>query len=199
MSGLEKIIGQITGESTEKAASILKEAGEKAEFIKEETIRKAAAEIDLIEKKADAEVKAIGERADASASLRRKQILLAGKQEIINAAIQLAKDRLEALSGREYEEFIRSVFEKHVPESDAVLILSEKAKGLLSEQAVNGLVELAKEKGSRLTVSEETADAANGFILDFGGVEENCSFEALISQNMEEIEDSVIKKIFTEE
>lgn len=91
MSGLEKIIGHISEEASEKAAILIADAEKKAEAVKNETVRKAAAEIDRIEKKADAEVSGIEERANASAELRRKQILLAGKQEIMDDVVKEAK------------------------------------------------------------------------------------------------------------
>ena len=196
MSGLEKIIGHITEESSEKAAFLLQAAEKKAAAVKNETIRKAAEEVDRIEKKADAETASIRERAEASAALRRKQILLSGKQEIVEKTVELAKEKLESMTGSEYEEFILRIFTGHAPKEDAVLKLSEKAKSLLSASAVEKLVKIAAENGSKLSVSEKCADIANGFILDFGGVEENCSFTALIEQNIEEIQDRISRELF---
>ena len=196
MSGLEKIIGHISEEASEKAAILIADAEKKAEAVKNETVRKAAAEIDHIEKKADAEVSGIEERANASAELRRKQILLAGKQEIMDDVVKEAKKRLEALTGKEYEDFIVSVFRKHAPKEDAVLRLSAKAKELLSAEALKELSAIASENGASLRVSEHESPEKNGFVLDFGGIEENCSFEALFEQNREEIQDLISKKLF---
>ena len=196
MSGLEKIIGHISEEASEKAAILTRDAEKKAEAVRNETIKKAAAEIDRIEKKADAEVKGIEERAEASAELRKKQILLAGKQEVIDGVIAEAKKRLEALSGKDYEDFIVSVFTKQAPKEDAVLRLSKKAKDTLSAETIAKLSAIAGENGAALRVSEHEAPVKDGFVLDFGGVEENCSFEALLDQNMEEIQDLISRKLF---
>ena len=54
----------------------------------------------------------------------------------------------------------------------------------------------AKEAGADLKISEEAAEIKNGFVLDFGGIEENCTFDALIDQNIEELQDKVKSLLF---
>jgi len=196
MSGLEKIIGHITKESEAVTGELLKEASKKAEAIVSESEKKTLDECDRIKKKAEAEALNIGERAEASAALKTKRILLSAKQELIEDTIAMIMKELNSLSDAEYVGYFTKLFEKHIPSQDAVMRLSKNDLSRLGDK-LDGFVKMAAEKGSKLTVAKEAADIANGFVLDFGGVEENCSFAALIEQNSEEIKDIISKKLFS--
>ena len=54
-----------------------------------------------------------------------------------------------------------------------------------------------KEKGAVLTVSEDTRDIDGGFVLTYGGIEENCSFEALFDSAHEVLQDKVQEILFS--
>ena len=49
----------------------------------------------------------------------------------------------------------------------------------------------AENKGGSLTVSGETRRMEGGFVLVYGGVEENCSFRALFDSRKDELQDKV--------
>ena len=53
---------------------------------------------------------------------------------------------------------------------------------------VNGI---ASEKGGSLRVSEEAAPIENGFLLKYGGIEENCSLKALFTSMRDRLQDKV--------
>ena len=197
MSGLEKIIGSITGEASEKAEKILKDAQEEAARITGESEKRTALEVDRITKKAQSEAASIKERSKASAELKSKQILLSGKQELISETIDKAKAYVGNLKDETYVKLIRAIFNRHVPKEDAVLMFNAKDQQRIPANVIAGFVQQAAENGARLTVSVKAADIKDGFILDFGGIEENCSIEALIDQNIEEIQDSVNRKLFS--
>ena len=196
MSGLEKIIGTISEEAHEKAASMIGKAKEEAGKIVTESEKRTLADAGRITAKAQSEVKNIRERSKASAELKKKQILLSGKQELISETVEKAKGYMDSLSDAEYIRAVQAVFAKHVPKEDAVLMLNARDQKRLPANMIAGFVQAAAENGAKLTVSVQNADIRDGFILDYGGIWENCSFEALIDQNIEEIEDSINKKLF---
>ena len=66
----------------------------------------------------------------------------------------------------------------------------------IPQDVIDGFVKSAEDKGAKLTVSSEAAEIKNGFVLDFGGIEENCTFDALIDQNIEELQDKVKSLLF---
>jgi len=196
MSGLEKIVGRISQESSGKADAILKEAKARAEAILADNRKKTMEECGRIEKKAEAQARGIAERSKASAELKSKQILLSGKQEAMNDTIRLAKEKLAGLSDQEYTDFFVKLFQKHVPAQDAVLKLSKKDLGRFSGETLDALTAAAKAAGSNLTISKDAADIRDGFVLDFGGVEENCTFDALFDQNIDDLLDKVKSILF---
>lgn len=196
MSGLEKIVGHITEASSQKAEAILSEARAKAEAIKAETKAKADAECDRIQKKAEAEVQNKLDRGEASAELRKKQILLTGKQELINQTIEKAADYLTGLSDADYFVFLGKLYEKHVPGRDAVLSMNETDLKRVPKTLLEQFAKAAEEKGAKLSLCDKPADIRGGFILSYGGIEENCSIDALIDDNMELLQDKVYKVLF---
>lgn len=196
MSGLEKIVDRISKESGDIAAGILAEAQAKAQAITADNEKKTREECERINKKAESQALNIAGRSKASAELKSKQILLTGKQEVMNETIAMAKEKLAGLSDQEYTDFFVKLFKKHAPSQDAVLKVNAIDQKRFNDAVYDELKAAAKAAGSELTVSEEAADIKNGFVLDFGGVEENCTFDALFDQNIEDLLDKVKSILF---
>ena len=196
MGGLDKIIGHIRHDAENEVKSVLDAAKAQAESIVNDAKEKTAEECDRINKKAATEVQSILDRGRSSAELKTKQILLTGRQELISETINMVRDRLNSLSDEEYAEFITGLFAKHVPNKDAVLKLNAADMKRIPKEVLDGFVKKAEEAGAKLTVSGEAAGIKNGFVLDFGEIEENCTFDALIDQNIEELQDKVKSLLF---
>ena len=196
MGGLDKIIGHISHDAENEVKSVLDAAKAQAESIVNDAKEKTAEECDRINKKAATEVQSILDRGRSSAELKTKQILLTGRQELISETINMVRDRLNSLSDEEYTEFITGLFAKHVPNKDAVLKLNAADMKRIPKEVLDGFVKKAEEAGAKLTVSGEAAGIKNGFVLDFGEIEENCTFDALIDQNIEELQDKVKSLLF---
>ena len=73
---------------------------------------------------------------------------------------------------------------------------SEKDLGRMPEGFRAEIARAAKEKGGSLTVSGETRRMEGGFVLVYGGVEENCSFRALFDSRKDELQDKVNRLLF---
>ena len=54
----------------------------------------------------------------------------------------------------------------------------------------------AESKNGRLTVSEEVSNIENGFILAYGGIEENCTLQAMFDAKRDELSDKVHHLLF---
>ena len=59
------------------------------------------------------------------------------------------------------------------------------------------LSEIGAAKGGTLVLSEESREIKGGFILAYGGIEENCSFEALFEAEKERLQDIVRAQLFS--
>lgn len=54
-------------------------------------------------------------------------------------------------------------------------------------------------KGAKLVLSDQTAAIDGGFLLVYGGIEENCSFEALFESDKERLQDAAQELLFANE
>ena len=196
MSGLDNIIARIADESAAKAKGILDEAQKKADEIILDSAKKTAEECERINKKTDTLVAGTKEQGETSAELRMKQIMLRGKQDMMTEVIETAKDRLANLSDAEYADFIIKLFEKHKPSRNAVLMLSDRDLKRLGNDTFDKLKKIAEQNGAKLMISDKPADIKDGFILNYGGAEDNCTIEALMEQNMDDLLDKVKDILF---
>lgn len=196
MSGLDKITARILEESAAKAKEITDEARQKAEAITADGQRRTAEECERINKKAEAVVLNTQDKGKTSAQLRHKQVLLAGRQELIHEVIDTARQELSSLNDAEYKEFIIGLFNRHLPDQAAELKLNAKDKTRLGADTLEALKAAAGANGAKLTVSDEPADIKNGFVLSYGGVEENCTIDALFDQSMDDMQDKVKDILF---
>lgn len=196
MSGLDKITARILEESAAKAKEITDEARQKAEAITADGQRRTAEECERINKKAEAAVLNTQDKGKTSAQLRHKQILLAGRQELIHEAIDTARKELSSLNDAEYKEFIVGLFNRHLPGQAAELKLNVLDKTRLGSDTLEALKAAAQANGAKLTISDEPADIKNGFVLSYGGVEENCTIDALFDQSMDDMQDKVKDILF---
>lgn len=196
MSGLDKITARILEESAAKAKEITDEARQKAEAITADGQRRTAEECERINKKAEAVVLNTQDKGRTSAQLRHKQILLAGRQELIHEVIDTARKELSSLNDAEYKEFIVGLFNRHLPGQAAELKLNALDKTRLGSDTLEALKAAADANGAKLTISDEPADIKNGFVLSYGGVEENCTIDALFDQSMDDMQDKVKDILF---
>ena len=196
MSGLDKITARILEESAAKAKEITDEARQKAEAITADGQRRTAEECERINKKAEAVVLNTQDKGKTSAQLRHKQVLLAGRQELIHEVIDTARQELSSLNDAEYKEFIIGLFNRHLPGQAAELKLNAIDKARLGTDTLEALKAAASANGAKLTVSDDPADIKNGFVLSYGGVEENCTIDALFDQSMDDMQDKVKDILF---
>lgn len=197
MAGLNNILERIKGESEQVVSSIVNEAKDYAKSVEDDYRRKLASEIEKINKKCDQEIKSISDRSISSSELKKKQIFLTTKQELIMDTIDKAKEKLINLPDNEYIEYLKKVFDKNLPTSDCVIVFNEKDHKRIPKDIIDGFIKKAKEKGINIKLSDKIANIRSGFILDFGGVEGNCSFESLIEQNIESLIDKVNNILFS--
>lgn len=196
MSGLDKIVGHITDTANAEVREILEAAKAKAEAIEKEAAQKTLLECDRIKEKSEREAANIIERGNASAELKRKQQLLIAKQSLIKEVISKAALSLQELSDKEYFDVLKKLFKKHLPTQDAVILFSENDLKRLPDGFVDELSAMLAENGHELKLGSKAPDIKFGFVLDFGGVEENLSFEALMDNSMELLMDKVNKELF---
>lgn len=192
MTGLDKIIKHIEDEAALNAGNEIEKANGRAEVILKEATLEAEKKCMEIYEETQNEIKLSLSRAESAANLSEKKLILNAKQEIISDVIKNAQAVLTSLPDKEYIEKILNMIKKYALDQKGSILFSSSDLARLPKDFENSLITvLADKKDARLTVSELTADIDGGFILDYGDIQVNCSFEALISAARETLQDKV--------
>ena len=107
----------------------------------------------------------------------------------LDAKFKLKNDELQKLQNLRIE-----AIDKFNTTSKS-LDMAKKKGNDLSKKAQE-LVDVAKEKGGSLEVDSDPADITDGFILKYGDIEENCTFDAIFDSKRDELRDLVNKNLF---
>ncbi len=197
MTGLEKMKSQILEEAHTCAEKILEDARKEADTILAEAKKRAEAECIRISQNTEDEVKSLGERAESSGALQRRKVLLEAKQEIISEVLEKAYETLVSADETTYFGMLRKMLYKYVlPEKGEICFSKDDLEKMTPgfEEEIKGI---AKEKGGELIISQETRNVKGGFVLVYGGVEENCTFKAMFHSQKDELSDKVHNLLFS--
>lgn len=193
MAGIESITSLIKQEATENAEKIISEANKTANEILAKA-KKAAdekAKTALATEKAEAD--AVINKAKSAAELQKRRDLLCAKQEIITEIIEKAKKTLSSLPDKEYFELLIKLVKKYETGQEGVLALgANDLKRVPSDFEES----LKKASENKLTLSKKPINIKNGFLLLYGGIDINLSFDSLFDENLEELTDKVSAIVF---
>lgn len=197
MTGLDKIVEQILNEADAESKKILEEANRNAEQIIADANRQAEKIKASSDEKISMEKTSGKNRAKSSADLKKRQTVLKAKQEIINDIISKAYDSLINMEDGKYFDMMEKIVDKSVLPKSGEIVFSEKDAKRLPKDFEKKVSDIAKKHGGSLVLSEKNADIDGGFILVYGGIEENCSISAMFNANKENMADKVNSLLFT--
>lgn len=143
-----------------------------------------------------AQVAAIGAHAQSGAKLKQRQTLLSAKQQLIREIIQSAKDSLLELDDGAYFRLIFQMAAKFALPQQGKLILNEKDLGRAPKDFNAQLEAAVKAIPAQSFVVRQHRPIDGGFVLDYDGIEENCSFDALFYSSQEDLQDKVQELLF---
>lgn len=200
MTGLEKILKAIEDEAASNAQVILKQADKEAEDILQAARLEAEKKCTEIAAKSEAEVKDILSRAESAAALLRKKSVLDSKQRMISDVIESAENTLVKLDDAGYTEFILRMVEKYAHNKPGKLLFAASDRNRFPADFEAVLNKALTEKpGATLQISDKATKIDGGFILEYGDIEENCSFEALFSAAKDDLQEKVNVFLFKQE
>lgn len=197
MSGLDKIKDRILSDAEKKASEKMEEAGKEAETIKSEAVREADKLSKDIKAKAEQDAESYGERVGSSIDLERRTKILAAKQEMIKGVIEEAGKKIMSLDDKEYFGLLLRLVEKNARAEKGELCLSREDLAKVPEGFDKAVQDAARAKGGDLVISKEARDTGRGFILNYGGIEENCTFDALFESRKDDFQDIVQTILFS--
>ena len=194
MTGLEKIVQQIRDEAQQAADAVIAQAKEEAGQLAAKAAEDARTQPGAILAKSKTDVQNHLAAARSAAELAQRRAVLAAKQEIIGEAIESARQSIYKLPDSDYFALILKMISKFSLPQEGELLFSPADLGRLPASFETSL---AKSANGKLTVSRETRDIDGGFVLSYGGIEENCSIEALFYAARERLQDRVQELLFS--
>ena len=196
MTGIEVIVNQILDEAKDKEKQILGEAEEEIVKISAD----AKAEVEKFEnqlyKKYELELKNYQSAAILMAEQKKKRAILNAKQEYIENIMDKTYERLMGAEEGEYFELVLKLVKKYALAQDGTIIFNSKDKERMPADLMDKIQKLAKENGGSLTLSNEERKIDGGFVLVYGGIEENCTFKSILEIEKEKLHDLVNEMVF---
>ena len=196
MTGLDKMKSQILDEAKAAADSKLSDAKSQAEEILDKAKAEAAKITSSISQKSEAEIANYKERIVSSIDLQRRTKILAAKQEIIAEALDKAYGTLKTMESGAYFDMLLKLLGKYALPQEGEIYFSSADLERLPDGYEAKIRGVAAEKGGSLTLSKTGRNIENGFILAYGGIEENCTIKAMFDAKKDELSDKVHKLLF---
>ena len=196
MTGLDKITSQIQ----EEAEASAKERIEAAQKEAEQILADAKAACEAMEKEASdkaAALKTVQDgRIHSAAEQKRKTALLKAKQEIIAEIIGSAYQTLKEEDTASYFLTMEKLVKTYALADKGEIYFSAADLGRMPADFEKKIEVAAQEIGGSRTLKKEPKEIPDGFILVYGGVEENCTLKALFDAKKDQLQDRVNEMLF---
>lgn len=191
MAGIDVITKEILQDASDRAAEIAAKAQEQAAAIEAEARETAAKNSEAAAAKAERDVAAYDRRVQSQIRMEKREAVLAAKQEVIDQVIEEAYHRLMELDDQKYFDMLEKLIAKNVQNAKGEILFSASDRERLPADFMKRVQSAAEKKGGSLTLSKETAGIDGGFVLRYGGIDENCSLKALFDEKREVLQDRV--------
>lgn len=198
MKGTEKIIARIRADGDAEAKRILDEAAAQAEKLRAESFNAALAEHKRLTNAGAADCENIISSGMRTADMEAKKSILALKQELVTETFDAAAAEIRSMPREDYVAFLARMAASASATGTEELVLSEQDRSEVGKDVCKAANELLRSAGRQggLTVSEDTADISGGVIVRHGGIETNCSIDALIRQRRSGLSAEVAAMLF---
>lgn len=187
MTGLENIVAIIEQSAKEQSDALILEATQKADEIVAEAQKLAQGQTGDSEKNGKLQAEDIINRGKSTASLETRKTLLFAKQAMMKEIIEEAKGKLDTLETEEYFNVLVKLFNKFSMGNEGIMYMSQKDLDRLPSG-------FSDEIGTK--ISDTPKNIKNGFILTYGEVDINCTFDAIFDDAKEELQDKVSSMLF---
>jgi V/A-type H+-transporting ATPase subunit E len=197
MTGLDKILKAIEADARAGADAVIAQAEQEAQELLASAKKEAEAKCKKIAETSVAEVQAVLDRGESAAALQEKKLLLEAKQQIISNIVACARKRLKEYTNPEYTNVILSMIGKYAHNKQGKILFSAADRMRLTDDFEDKLIQALNGKsGASLSISREEPSFEGGFLLVYGDVEENCSFDALFADGKDSLLDRVNSLVF---
>lgn len=197
MSGLDKIVEEILRQAEAEAENILKDADRHCDSYMSDVHKSVQEEIDKLNKKALADRTLYDEKTRSGGEFMERNALLKAKQQCISDVMDKALEKIKQLPVEEYFELIKKILKANVQSGDGIMKLNENDLNRIPSDFETMINDIAAESKGTLKISKDALNIGDGFVLIYGDVEENCTFKALFSANIDKLKDIANKELFS--
>lgn len=195
-TGLDLMLQQIREDADATAGKIMEEAREQ----EQEILAQAEQDIMAIHQENEEKISAMEtlseQKARSCAERKKRQIYLETRHEIISDVLERAKESLLHMDTEEYFSYLEKLLEKNIRAEEGIIRLNAADLKRVPEDFTRNVSALAKQTGGSLKLGQEPVDISGGFILIYGGIEENCSFESIFHAKREVLADELNQFLF---
>lgn len=188
MTGLDAILEQIGKEADAQAKDLLDAAKADAEATLEKARQEAQHQAEEILEQAKAKAASLRERAESTAQLEKRDRLLRCKQQLIREALEAACEDLENASETEYFSILLELAQRAAQPGEGTLYLRARDLARLPENFQQELDRVTPQ--GKITVSTTSRNIPGGFLLEYGPIEMDCTFQALFQAAYEGLRDA---------
>jgi len=198
MAGVEKINQKILKDAQTQADEIIARAREEAKAFLEEEKKKADEKKNQVIAEAEAKAEEMKRRMLSTEALEVRKENLRAKQELLDEVFDKVIEALTNLPGDLYENLLMDMAVRAGMPGDSTLILSRNGREKLSKDFAGKLIKKLADKGikANIKISDEDMDISGGFILKFGDMEINNTFDALVRSQRVQYEPQVVQILF---
>lgn len=182
MNGIDRITDRIEADAREQAKAIIAEAEAKCAEIRKENEKKAHERYLQLIRNGTKDCESGLERRKSAAEMDAKKSVLALKQDCVAEAFDMAKRRLADMPEDSYVGFLASLAASAAADGSGEIVLSARDRERCGKAVLERANEALAAKGltPALTLAADSREISGGLILRQGGVEVNCSIEALV-------------------
>lgn len=197
MSGIEKILDLIDCQQKENEKSLISSAKKKAERISDEGRESAEKAYKEKIRISSEHLRQDYENKCSSIDARMKRKILYTKIECIEDVRKKALEKMRSLPDKEYFSLLEKLAAKTIKNGKkGKIYLGKNDLKRNYSDFENNLGIIADQKNGTVELSKIPADIQDGFIIEYGLISENCSFEAIMESEKDNIKDTAAKILF---
>ena len=193
MDGLKEILSKIDSDNAAEIKEYVSAQNAETQKMTDEIINSARSEAEKILADAAKKTAQLSENSKSSCALYEKNRLLTEKLNIINNAVDTAAHSLKNMDS-EYFKAVETLVIKYSHDGEGELLMNERDRAAVPDGFMESLNKKLKEKNASVSLADESAKIDSGVIIRYGGIEENCTFGALIGEKRDEIRDILFKE-----
>ncbi len=196
MTGTERIVERIKGDSAHQCAGILEQAALQAEEITAAASAEAEKMIALAAEKTRLRAQQSAAAAQSAARQKASLLLLEAKAQAVNETISAALQALKELPEERYFAALKALAAENAMPGEGVMRLSRLDLDRLPPGFEEQLNAALAGGGTRISISGQAAQIDGGFVLEYGVIEVNCTFDALVQEKLDMLKETVCGIIF---